>query len=263
MSESPATTYEADKIQYLSKITQLFGGYKRRTLEFMHLQPGLHVLDAGCGTGDDLIALARQFGPALTLTGVDVLPELVAEAARRAEAAGVSITFTAGDLNALPLGDNTVDRARTDRVFQHLAKPAEALKELMRVTRPGGWVVCADVDWGALVIDHPMQELTDRIAAFYRDRIGNGRAGRSLYRLFRQAGFEEVEVYAEAVCITDWTVARFVWGLDAVLKKITDAGLLTPDETAQWLARGQELAMADRFCGSMTGFVVRGRNPET
>lgn len=259
MPDQQSTAYQADKVDYLTQITRLFGGYKRRAIEFMNLQPGVSILDAGCGTGDDLIAIGKQLGPAVQLTGVELLPELVTEARKRAEAAGVPVTFHEGDLYQLPLETDTIDRARTDRVFQHLEQPAEALAELIRVTKPGGWVVVAEVDWGTLVLDHPMVELTDKIAAFYRDRQPNGRAGRGLYRLFKKSPLTQVEVYADAVCITDWTIARFIWGIDAMLNKVASAGLISPEDSAQWLQRGQESASAGTFCGSMTGFIVRGQ----
>jgi len=88
------------------------------------------LLDAGCGTGD----LWRVLSPRFTAcVGVDAvrypgLPEDVA--------------FRAANLDAaLPLDDASVDTAAAIEVIEHLENPRAFVRELVRVTRPGGWVV--------------------------------------------------------------------------------------------------------------------------
>ena len=98
------------------------------------------VLDVGCGTGLLLEALASR---GHQVVGVEPSAGMRTEAARRRP----WLTVLEGDLAAIPLPDGSVDGVVTSYAISHLArdeKPA-ALEELLRVVRPGGGVVIADV----------------------------------------------------------------------------------------------------------------------
>ena len=88
------------------------------------------LLDAGCGTGDLWRVLSGRFAGC---TGVDAvryagLPE--------------DVTFLAANLDgALPLADASVDTAAAIEVIEHLENPRAFVRELVRVTKPGGWIV--------------------------------------------------------------------------------------------------------------------------
>jgi len=262
MSTDPSNAYRTAPVDYLTRITALFGDYKRRALEFMELRPGEHLLDAGCGTGDDLLMIGQAMGGAAKLTGVDLDEGTLKAGAARAEKAGIAIDFRQGDLVALPLEDDSVDVARSDRVFQHLPDPVASLGEMIRVTRPGGRVVGVDVDWGTLVLDHPQADFSDRIAAFARDQHTNGRSGRMLRRWFREAGLDDVEGYADVVCVTDWEIATYIWTLRDILDRMVRAEEATAAEADDWWAAAESHAQAGYFCGSMTGFVFKGTVPD-
>ena len=259
-SPSPATqnAYQSTAVDYLRRIARLFETYKSNALDFLELKPGMHVLDAGCGAGDDLLALASRHGDALRLTGVDLDESSLREARQRAREANAEIEFIASSLEALPFPDGHFDVVRSDRVFQHLQTPRRALDELMRVTRPGGHVVLVDVDWGTLVLDHPMPEFSDRLSAFIRDKHINGRSGRMLHGMMRDAGLHNLTSYAEAIAVTDWDVAAFIWGISASVKEMVNADVATEHEAEQWLAKAESHAHSGRFFGSMTGMVVKG-----
>src|SRR5579883_2581541 len=72
-------------------------------------RPGMHVLDVGCGTGDLLHPLAPLLGDAGKITALDLSVTLIAEARRRAAAAGVQISFDAGNATSLPYADQSFD----------------------------------------------------------------------------------------------------------------------------------------------------------
>ncbi len=98
------------------------------------------ILDIGCGTGTQALALSRG----ATVTGVDADSEILARA--RSKAPGV--TFIEGTAQALPFDDATFDCAVTTLVLHHLGPDTkrDALREAARVVRPGGQLVIAD--WG-------------------------------------------------------------------------------------------------------------------
>ncbi|KJK60121.1 SAM-dependent methlyltransferase [Saccharothrix sp. ST-888] len=98
------------------------------------LASGDFVLDAGCGTGRALPRLRAAVGPEGTVLGLDLTPEMLREAlAHRAEAGLVN-----GDVCHLPLRDGTLDAVFGAGLISHLPDPPADLRELARVTRPGG-----------------------------------------------------------------------------------------------------------------------------
>ena len=88
------------------------------------------LLDAGCGTGDLWRAVSSAF---TACTGVDAVryPGLPAD-----------VQFLAANLDGpLPLADASVDTAAAIEVIEHLENPRAFVRELVRVTKPGGWIV--------------------------------------------------------------------------------------------------------------------------
>ncbi len=258
MNQPSQNAYQSTPVDYLTRITRLFGDYKKRAFVFMELQPGEKLLDAGCGAGDDLLAMSQALKGEVELHGVDMDGATIQTAIERASAAGVPINFQVGKLEALSFEDNSMNVVRSDRVFQHLENPMKVLNEMIRVTQPGGRVIGIDVDWGTLVLDHPQTELTEKICDFARDHHVNGRSGRQLRRLFIEAGLTKVDGYADAVCVPDWQIGSYIWGLQALLQRFTSAGGCEKDEAAEWWRNAEDAASENRFCSSMTGFVMRG-----
>ncbi|WP_371500813.1 class I SAM-dependent methyltransferase [Kitasatospora sp. NBC_00374] len=98
------------------------------------LGAGQFVLDAGCGTGRALPLLRAAVGPDGTVLGVDLTPEMIDRArAHRAHAA-----LLVADCTRLPLPDAAVDLVFGAGLISHLPGPGTGLRELARVTRPGG-----------------------------------------------------------------------------------------------------------------------------
>src|SRR5262249_14256343 len=125
-------------------------GYKPRSFELLLLVGGDHVLDVGCGTGEDARAIASGT-PDVSVTGVDASEDKIREARARTLGLPRPVDFRVADAYALPFDDGTFDACRADRVFHHLVDPEKALAEMVRVTRPGGRVVVSDTDYDTLV----------------------------------------------------------------------------------------------------------------
>ena len=103
-----------------------------------------HTLDAGCGTGNFLLPLARR----LATTGgsveaLDLAEGTLGVARARVEAEGLPVTCQIGDVEALPFGDAVFDFAMANYMLYHVPNLDRALSELRRVLRSGGTLLAA------------------------------------------------------------------------------------------------------------------------
>ncbi len=104
------------------------------------IEPGLRVLDLGCGDGTTALPEARL---GAEVTGVDIAANLVAAATARATAEGLdNVTFREGDAADLHgLGDDTFDLVVSIFGAMFAPRPFDVAKEMVRVTKPGGRIV--------------------------------------------------------------------------------------------------------------------------
>ena len=232
--------------------------YKRRILGALGLADGMRALDVGCGTGDDVRAMAAIVGAGGAAVGVDVSEALIAEARRRAEADGVTIELHVGDAQALPFADASFDVVRTERVLQHVNDPARMLAEMARVARAGGRIAAAEPDWETLVVDAGDRALARRILNARCDRVRNGWVGRQLAALFRDAKLADVGVSAETLILTDLALADALFELRGAAREAAAAGVVRDDEAAQFVGGLEAAATAGRFFAAATGFVAVG-----
>ena len=123
-------------------------------------QPGEDVVDVGCGGGIDSVLAGRTVGPDGTVTGVDLLPEMVQRARQHAVEAGLSnCRFVQGEMEALPLEDDTADVLVSNGVVNLSPRKTRALYEIYRVLRSGGRISLADIvvdtDLPTEIMTHP------------------------------------------------------------------------------------------------------------
>jgi SAM-dependent methyltransferase len=217
--------------------------YKRRTHQL--IAGAEVVLDVGCGPGDDVLALGDR------CVGVDRAGGMCA----RAGARGAVVARADADL--LPFPDATFAAARSDRTFQHLVDPEVALREVLRVLRPGGVVVLVDPDQESLVIQVPgvRQSVLDRLKRLRRD-VGyrNGRWASAAPAALAGLGAEVTSVEAFSLVLTDPADA---FGLPTWPDLWAEAGGFTDEERAEWTS-----ALRDRrpgFLYAVTFLVIAGR----
>jgi SAM-dependent methyltransferase len=104
------------------------------------LKPAHAVLDVACGTGNLTLPAARDHA---IVTGLDLAPNLIAEARESAVREGLDIRFDVGAAEALPYGDGAFDAVMSMFGVMFSPRPELALAELMRVTRDGGRIALA------------------------------------------------------------------------------------------------------------------------
>ena len=150
----------------------------RSAVQAMNPPPASRGLDVGCGIGLQTILLAEAVGPDGHITGLDLSPDLLAQAKVIVQKAGLSprISFREGDANTLPFDQNTFDWAwSVDCVGYAPFDPLPALKEMIRVVKPGGIVALMAWSSEKLLPGYPLLEAhlnatTAGIAPFVREK---------------------------------------------------------------------------------------------
>lgn len=183
----------------------------RRALRMLDPKPGALLLDMATGTGDVALRLARRYHPD-SVIGLDLSAGMLAEAEKKAEAAGAEIaekvTFRQGDCLAIDEPDNTFDAATVAygvRNFEHLA---DGLRELHRVLRPGAELCIIELSTPTGTLTKPLYNLYARRIIPFVGRMVSGDSRAYTYlpesiaacpqrdemtRLLRQAGFRHAE----------------------------------------------------------------------
>ena len=110
------------------------------------LRTGQTVLEIGCGTGN-LALLAKADEPGATVVGLDPDLAALARAWRKARRRGLTVQLDRGYADALPYPDASMDRVLSSLMLHHLPEPEreQALREVVRVLRPGGEMHVVDI----------------------------------------------------------------------------------------------------------------------
>lgn len=210
----------------------------------LRVGPGAKVLDLGCGIGGATFRIANLLtGPTGLAAGVDVSQALLTVAQQRA-ANREDLKFRTGDACAIPYPDGFFDAARTERVFIYLPDRLGAIREMMRVTRPGGRVVLMDTDIDCTAIHSSNPPLARKMVSAMAASLPNPFSARELPSLAKRAGLKDITV--ETLALT--TPYEFLkLAMPDSLHKSAEQGLLSRHEVDEFLADQAELHASGDF----------------
>ncbi len=226
---------------------------------WLGLSPGMTAADIGCGLGYLGYTYWPYFGKGGRYIGIDRSHKLLRDARQGATmwTDGGEACFVAGDAYHLPLEDNSVDWTMCQALLMHLTKPGEVLAEMVRVTKPGGLVMCHEPDnlTSMLVkryMSLPELSTEDLLLGFKVALICNkGRI--ELGRGDNNIGIKTLHMMAElGLTELDARLNDRVWFLEPPYEgieqqhrlKIARKNMLDEDHSEFWIRRGEEEFLA-------------------
>ncbi|HXG26373.1 MAG TPA: methyltransferase domain-containing protein [Candidatus Binatia bacterium] len=229
--------------------------------DLANIAPGMRALDVGCGTGALTAVLVDRLGTA-NVAGIDPSESFVAAARERFP----EVRIEHGSAEALPFGDRAFDAALAQLVVHFMTDPVGGIREMARVTRPGGVVA-------ACVWDHAGG--TGPLGLFWRavsdlrpgsvdeSRLPGARAGH-LVEIFQQAGLTNIEASTVAA---DLEMATFDAYFEPFTRGVGPAGAyvqaLDPPERERLREHARALAGPEPFTIKARAWAARGVVPAT
>jgi ubiquinone/menaquinone biosynthesis C-methylase UbiE len=198
LSEKSVPRYEP----MLDAYHRAFAGELRAMVASLPITAGQTVLDMACGDGVYGPWLAERVGPGGRVAGVDVVSEYLAIARKKAAESPLAaiIDFSLARIDALPFDDDTFDFCWCAQSLYSLPHPVDAVRHMLRVTKPGGTVALLEGDTlHHMILPWPIEvELAMRAAElqFLAKKPGDPQkfyVGRDLRRVCREAGLERIE----------------------------------------------------------------------
>jgi arsenite methyltransferase len=154
------------------------------------LKPGEIVLDLGSGGGIDVLLSARRVGPTGKAYGLDMTDEMLALANENKRKSGIeNVEFLKGEIENIPLPDNSVDVIISNCVINLSADKSKVLREAFRVLRPGGRLAVSDVVTRGEILPEIRQSVLAWVGCIA------GALDEIEYKTkLAEAGFEQIEI---------------------------------------------------------------------
>jgi SAM-dependent methyltransferase len=201
-------------------------------LEFTGIGRGSHVLDAGCGFGLETLRLAHLALPGGLVAGCDISSDFLAEARRRADAAGVNITFEQARVEMLPYPDQSFEILWSERLLIYVPDLKHAASEMRRVLRSGGRLVSIEPDISTSTLNLSNRELVRRVMGHEADKdVAHGWLPGQLGGILKNAGFSNIRLATRVVVFTPELAAGYFAQCG---RSAAEDGVLSDAELHDW-----------------------------
>ncbi len=228
--------------------------------EMLGISEGQRILDVGCGTGGAVRALADRVGASGSVVGVDSSLTMIGEAIRRSSSLRRDVEFHYGDVYQLPFADHSFDSCFALCVFEILDNPEQAIKEMYRITRPGGRIFINGPDIDMWTFDAKDRETTRKIVHYICDHELSGWIGRQLPRLLEEAGWLDVKTVIATFPSPGFDLMCELY-LNDFVNRAQKAGVVSRQATTAWLSDLRVVADRGLSPCTQTVFRVVGQKP--
>ncbi len=177
--ETVATQWDTLRTGYFTEAV------REAAIKKANLQPAMQVADIGAGTGFMAAGLAPLVKQVHVLDGSAAMLEVARQNLKNFS----HVEFHLADSLALPIEDSTLDAAFANMYLHHTPDPQAAIREMVRILRPGGRLIITDMD--SHNHEWMKEEMADLWLGFEREQIG---------QWFKQAGLERIQVGSSGQC---------------------------------------------------------------
>jgi SAM-dependent methyltransferase len=231
------------------------------TLAWIAPQPNERILEVGCGNGAVARAVANYQPDIREVVAVDASAVMIAAARQAIAGRALPVTYAVADAQQLPFPDGAFDRSYAQELFVILPDPEQALRELARVTRPGGQMRVweSDVDTHAML--GPDVALARRFMRYVGDVEYNGAIARQLIGWLKAWGWQVTATPAVNVSTAESpTHAALMreWLADA-----QTANVITTAEADSLVADYQRRLQAGTYFAYLVNFRIAATKPAT
>ncbi|HEV3111946.1 MAG TPA: methyltransferase domain-containing protein [Candidatus Binataceae bacterium] len=258
-SDLDATEEKSEYVTYLEDTGARLRELSRARYDLLNLSPGDQVIDVGCGLGDDARELAALVGPRGKVIAIDSSADMIAQARRRSDGLGPAVEFAVGDAHELKFADASFTACWSERVLEHLADPARAITQMVRVIKPGGRLVAFEPDHTTLVIDAADRATTRAMVMALADDIRSSWIGRSLFGLFKANGLDDIRIIPTPIMSHSLPDTNALLRLDATAKAAVERGLIGAQAVSEWFTDLNQRHSSGRFFGCLLCFAAVGR----
>jgi ubiquinone/menaquinone biosynthesis C-methylase UbiE len=204
----------AIEVKRLDILNQLYGSESERLLWEAGLCKDMQVVDVGCGSGNMTRWLAQQVGATGSVIGVDASADQIEQALLLTNETDLAnVTFKLGDIYNPGLPLNSFDLVYCRLVLMHLTHPIEALRQLKALLKPGGKLVCEEMDISAITCEPEsavfarMRELNLAMSDLRRQHY---RLGSCLFQLSSELEWSQVHTYFHAPSVSQGESKRLL-----------------------------------------------------
>lgn len=171
----------------------VYGPSTESLLATIGIQPGMQIVDIGCGIGLVTCALAQRVGPTGHVVGLDMSAAQLEVARHEAVTAGLTnIDWREASAYETGFSHAMFDLVYCRFLLEHLTHPEAALREMDAILKPGGLMVCESIDVASLTTDPPQPayaRVVELLLALHAVRRSDGCIGPKVHRLFRMLGY--------------------------------------------------------------------------
>jgi ubiquinone/menaquinone biosynthesis C-methylase UbiE len=239
--------------------TSVVASHAKRTAEveaefvLPYLEPGMRLLDVGCGPGTITVGLAKRVHPGETI-GIDPSASVIETARSLVDAKALGKPrFEVANIYEPPFAPESFDVVFAHQLLQHLRHPIDALRRMRSLLKPEGFVAVREVDWGSMFFypeNRGMQRFLEMYFAVAERHGSQQNAGRHMRCWFRAAGFTDCRLTTSTMTFAD-TEATRDWGEtyaertlhSSVGEKAVEYGIATREEleriASDWRAWGR------------------------
>ncbi|MCC7298732.1 MAG: arsenite methyltransferase [Bacteroidia bacterium] len=190
--------------------------------EFAKIKAGDVVLDLGSGAGNDCFVARHETGETGKVIGVDFTPAMIEKARLNAEKLGFhNVEFRLGDIEALPVGAETVDVVVSNCVLNLVPDKEKAIAEIFRVLKPGGHFSISDV-----VLKGELPSQLKEAAEMYAGCVSGAVQKDKYLNMIFMAGFQKLAIQKEkSIVIPDDILKNYLTHTEIQAYRNSESGI--------------------------------------